>query len=104
MINSAAADGKRPPGGGMAGRLVVKYEEPSLGRAVWQLTTTLGSYALLWDLMYWSVAYFWWLTLPMAVLAGALLVRVFIIFHDCGHGSFFIPPAPMPSLVSSPAC
>jgi acyl-lipid omega-6 desaturase (Delta-12 desaturase) len=28
------------------------------------------------------------LTLPLAVLAGAFLVRVFIISHDCGHGSF----------------
>jgi omega-6 fatty acid desaturase (delta-12 desaturase) len=26
---------------------------------------------------------------PLAILAGGLLVRVFIIFHDCGHGSFF---------------
>jgi omega-6 fatty acid desaturase (delta-12 desaturase) len=26
---------------------------------------------------------------PLAVLAGGFLVRVFIIFHDCGHGSFF---------------
>jgi omega-6 fatty acid desaturase (delta-12 desaturase) len=25
----------------------------------------------------------------MAILAGALTVRMFIIFHDCGHGSFF---------------
>jgi omega-6 fatty acid desaturase (delta-12 desaturase) len=35
----------------------------------------------------WSIA--WWLALLIAVLAGAFLVRVFIIFHDCGHGSFF---------------
>jgi omega-6 fatty acid desaturase (delta-12 desaturase) len=34
----------------------------------------------------------WWLVIPLAVLAGALLVRVFIIFHDCGHGSFFKSP------------
>jgi omega-6 fatty acid desaturase (delta-12 desaturase) len=26
---------------------------------------------------------------PLAILTGAFLVRVFIIFHDCGHGSFF---------------
>ncbi len=26
--------------------------------------------------------------MPFAVVAGALLVRIFIIFHDCGHGSF----------------
>jgi omega-6 fatty acid desaturase (delta-12 desaturase) len=31
----------------------------------------------------------WWLTIPLAVLAAAFLVRIFIIFHDCGHGSYF---------------
>jgi omega-6 fatty acid desaturase (delta-12 desaturase) len=31
----------------------------------------------------------WWLVVPLAILAGAFLVRVFIIFHDCGHGSYF---------------
>ena len=36
-----------------------------------------------------SLAVSWWLTVPLAILAGGFLVRVFIIFHDCGHGSFF---------------
>jgi omega-6 fatty acid desaturase (delta-12 desaturase) len=45
--------------------------------------------AVLWYLMYRTHAVSWWLTVPLAVLAGAFLVRVFIIFHDCGHGSFF---------------
>jgi omega-6 fatty acid desaturase (delta-12 desaturase) len=39
--------------------------------------------------MYLSLAVSWWITAPLAVLAGAFLVRAFIIFHDCGHGSFF---------------
>ena len=69
--------------------LVAKYQKPSTGRALWQITNTLGPYALLWYLMYRSLAVSWWLTMPLAVLAGAFLVRVFIIFHDCGHGSFF---------------
>jgi fatty acid desaturase len=30
-----------------------------------------------------------WLTVPLALLSGALLVRIFIIFHDCAHGSYF---------------
>jgi omega-6 fatty acid desaturase (delta-12 desaturase) len=46
-------------------------------------------YAALWYLMYLSLAISWWLVAPLAILAGAFLVRVFIIFHDCGHGSFF---------------
>lgn len=68
---------------------VAAFEKPSLPRALWQVVNTLGLYALLWYLMYLSVSVSWWLTVPLVVAAGALLVRVFIIFHDCGHGSFF---------------
>jgi omega-6 fatty acid desaturase (delta-12 desaturase) len=38
--------------------------------------------------MYFSLRVSWWLAVPLAVLAGGFLVRTFIIFHDCGHGSF----------------
>jgi omega-6 fatty acid desaturase (delta-12 desaturase) len=37
--------------------------------------------------MYVSRSWSWWITVPLAILAGAFLVRLFIIFHDCGHGS-----------------
>src|SRR5882672_5329672 len=70
-------------------QLVIEYQQPSIGPALWQITNTLGSLALVWYLMYLTLAISWWITLPLAMLAGAFLVRVFIIFHDCGHGSFF---------------
>ena len=60
-----------------------------MGRAVWQIINTFGGYVLLWYLMYRSLAVSVWLTIPLAVLAGGFTVRIFIIFHDCGHGSFF---------------
>jgi len=69
--------------------IVARYQEPSAGRATWQIVNTLVPYCILWYLMYLSLEVSWWLTLPLAVLASAFLVRVFIIFHDCGHGSFF---------------
>jgi omega-6 fatty acid desaturase (delta-12 desaturase) len=69
--------------------MVAEFQEPSTPRAVWQLVNTLGSYAIVWGLMLWSHTVSWWLTVPLAMLAAGLLVRVFIIFHDCGHGSFF---------------
>jgi omega-6 fatty acid desaturase (delta-12 desaturase) len=69
--------------------IVEKYQKPIVWRASWQLLNTIGSYAALWYLMSLSVAVSWWIALPLAVLAGGLLVRTFIIFHDCGHGSFF---------------
>ena len=39
--------------------------------------------------MYLCLPVSYWLILPLAVLAGGFMVRIFIIFHDCGHGSFF---------------
>src|SRR6266481_4428875 len=68
--------------------IVAKYQQPSLGRALWQIVNTIVPYGLLWYLMYLSLSVSYWLTIPLAALAGAFLVRVFIIFHDCGHGSF----------------
>ncbi|MBL9078279.1 MAG: fatty acid desaturase [Planctomycetes bacterium] len=69
--------------------IVERYQEPHAGRASWQLVNTLGSYLAVWWLIHESLSVSWWLTAPLLVLAGGLLVRVFIIFHDCGHGSFF---------------
>ncbi len=70
-------------------KIVAEYQKPSLLRAIWQMINTIVPYIFLWYLMYLSLAVSWWLVVPLAVLAGALLVRAFIIFHDCGHGSFF---------------
>jgi len=69
--------------------VVVKYQQPSLPRALWQMVNTLVPYAALWYLMYLSLPVSWWLVVPLAILAGAFTVRIFIIFHDCGHGSYF---------------
>src|SRR5512143_2354095 len=69
--------------------IVAHYQRPALRRGVWQLVNTLVPYAALWYLMYLTAGLSYWLTGALAVLAGGFLVRVFIIFHDCGHGSFF---------------
>jgi len=70
-------------------RIVAKYQKPVLARGVWQIANSVGPYVLLWYLMYLSQGISYWLTAPLALLAGGFLVRIFIIFHDCGHGSFF---------------
>ena len=69
--------------------MVAKYQKSEVWPGVWQLVNTLVPYAALWYLMYLSLQVSVWLALPLAVLAAGFLVRVFIIFHDCGHGSFF---------------
>ena len=69
--------------------IVAKYQEPSLPRAIWQIVNTFVPYALLWYFMYLALPVSWWIVVPLAILAGGFLVRIFIIFHDCGHGSYF---------------
>ncbi len=68
---------------------VTPYQHSSVWRAVWQLLNTIVPYTALWYLMHRSLAVSIWLTVPLALLAGGFLVRIFIIFHDCTHGSFF---------------
>lgn len=70
-------------------QIVAPYQQPAPARAIWQLLNTLIPYAALWVLMWASLRVSWWLTVPLVLIAGGFLVRVFIIFHDCGHGSFF---------------
>jgi len=69
--------------------LIATYQKPSSARASWQILNSVVPYVVLWCAMFLALSVSWWLTIPLAVLAGGLLVRVFIIFHDCGHGSFF---------------
>lgn len=69
--------------------LVAEYQRPNAARAAWQVVNTIGLYVVLWVAMALALQVSWWLAIPLAILAGAVLVRVFIIFHDCGHGSFF---------------
>ncbi len=65
------------------------YMKSDLRRSLLQLANTLAPYALLWYLMVLALQVSFWLMLPLAVLAAGFLVRVFIIFHDCGHNAFF---------------
>jgi len=69
--------------------IVARYQEPRLRRAIVQLTTTLVPLVAVFWLMYWSMSLSYLLTLVLALPAAGLLVRSFIIMHDCAHGSFF---------------
>ena len=69
--------------------IVTQYHRPDPIKSAWQIVTTFVPYFALWYLMYRSLAVSYWLTLLLAVPAALLVVRVFVIQHDCGHGSFF---------------
>jgi omega-6 fatty acid desaturase (delta-12 desaturase) len=58
-------------------------------RSILQLMTSLGPFLAGCVAMHLVAQVSWLLALALAVPTGALLVRVFIVQHDCGHGSFF---------------
>jgi len=69
--------------------VLAPYRTPILGRALVELAVTLIPFVALWLAMLASLPYGYWLTLLLAIPAAGFLVRLFMIQHDCGHGSFF---------------
>ena len=70
-------------------KLVAEFQKPNLSRAIWQLANTLLPVLGIWIGLYFLKDISLWLCIPLAMIAGLFLIRAFIIFHDCGHGSFF---------------
>jgi len=68
---------------------VAKYQSSHTWKSIWQLCNTFVPFFLLWYLMLLSLEVGYWLTLVLALPTAGFLVRLFIIQHDCGHGSFF---------------
>ena len=69
--------------------IVSKYAHPETWRSLWQVFNSVIPFCVMWYLMYRSLAVGYWLTLLLAVPAAGFMVRCFILFHDCCHGSFF---------------
>lgn len=70
-------------------KIVARYARPDLKTAIVQIVTSVIPYLALFYLAMKSVAVSLWLTVPLCILAAGFLTRTFIIFHDCGHGSYF---------------
>ena len=68
--------------------IVARYQHSSPVRAIAQIATTLVPLAAAFYVMFRSLAWPYWITLLLAVPAAGLLIRAFIIMHDCAHGSF----------------
>ena len=65
------------------------YRQPSTARSVFEIVVTAVPLVLLWLLIWAGVENGYWAVLLLSVPAAGLLLRLFIIQHDCGHGSFF---------------
>jgi len=72
-------------------KIILKFTTPSLGKAIWQILNTLIPYLLLWAvaILAFRNEYPLWVCFIPVVLAAPFVVRIFIIFHDCCHSSFF---------------
>jgi omega-6 fatty acid desaturase (delta-12 desaturase) len=68
---------------------LLPYAEPRLGRSLLDLMTSVVPFVAVTVLMYLGSSVSWLIPLALAVPAAGFLLRTYIIFHDCVHGSFF---------------
>ncbi|MGG0724881.1 fatty acid desaturase [Bacillus mycoides] len=68
---------------------VAPFEKSTAKKSVWQIINTVVPFIILWYLAYKSLSVSYWLALVPSLLAAGFMTRVFIIFHDCTHHSFF---------------
>ena len=67
---------------------VAPYEQTDTRTSIRQIVNTIGPLLLLWYAAYSSLSVSYWLTLPIILVTAGFVVRTFILFHDCCHGSF----------------
>lgn len=70
-------------------RALARHRQPSDGRAIVEIAITVLPFGVLWVLMWATLDLGYWFALSLAIPAAGFLVRLFMIQHDCGHGSFF---------------
>ncbi|MGA8746552.1 MAG: fatty acid desaturase [Solirubrobacterales bacterium] len=67
---------------------VARHERASLPASLLDLGTSVAPYIALSVAMYFSLEISVWITFALAIPAAGFLMRTFIVFHDCAHGSF----------------
>ena len=71
-------------------RAIKKYTKPNSNLATWQIINSFGGLLVCWIIMAFAYTYLGlWASLIMAFPTSGFVMRIFIIQHDCGHGSFY---------------
>ena len=71
-------------------QILANYRKPSQARSIAELTITFVPLVILWMTAWFTFSLgYAWASLFIAVPAAGFLVRLFMIQHDCGHGTFF---------------
>jgi omega-6 fatty acid desaturase (delta-12 desaturase) len=69
--------------------VIPKYQTPRVRSSIWQICDSFLPFFALWYLMALSIDVSYLLTIGLSFIAAGFMARIFIIQHDCGHGSFF---------------
>ncbi len=69
--------------------MIKPYQQPNRLKSYWQIINSFTLFIGFWFLAYEAFQYSVWLTIAVALLAQPAFLRLFIILHDCGHGSYF---------------
>jgi len=86
-INATTADGFDREKAWL--KILSAYRKPDIGRSVFELAVTIVPFAVLWAGAWASVHFGFWLGLILILPAAGFLLRLFMLQHDCGHGSLF---------------
>ncbi len=70
-------------------RKLANYRDPSHFRSIMEIAITAIPFLALWTVAWWALSLSYLLTLAIALVNGAFVVRLFAIQHDCGHSAFF---------------
>ncbi|MCA1038321.1 fatty acid desaturase [Bacillus infantis] len=82
-------DKKTSKPGKLSRKNISPYEKADTKSSIVQLINTLVPFFLIWYLAYETMQISYLITLILTVVNAGFLVRIFIIFHDCCHNSFF---------------
>ena len=89
MSSSVESKPKRAPQQKRIHKELSQYQRPSRGHSIWQLVNTIIPFLGVFYAAIWAFDHSFWYALPLTILSAGFMIRTFIIFHDCGHGSFF---------------
>lgn len=70
-------------------KILAGYRTPRITRSVFELLVTAVPFIVIWGLAMVALHYAIWWGLILILPAAGLLLRLFMIQHDCGHGAFF---------------
>ncbi len=70
-------------------KVLAQYRQPDMFRSIFEIFVTALPFALLWALCAVAVVNGYWWGLALTIPAAGFLVRLFMLQHDCGHGSLF---------------